>query len=370
LERIEGRLADDKIAMVLEAQAYTFAHAASDAEKANAIKILGLSEQYPIVDTFPGAVQRAGGFENYRRNVITLLTNADPVVRGFSAVWLGALGDKRSTPDLLRLFRSKGLPFGNEQFLEGYDRGRAALALGVLGATEHASDLADALTSAPGNLRAGAALGLGYMKARQHAPAVADLLLDKDDQVVMAAIFALAEMNAKQYSARIATVLPLNRDPAVTESALYALAAMKSEQQTGEIASLLKHEFKSGDAAKALALMGAKAQASAIAELLKDENPLRRCDALLALGILKARDYEDQAAACLDDPQGNVRAYAAWSLVMMESTKRLPEVINLASASENILSVRGKGPAQIAIAQFRKAFDQARTSLARLKSQQ
>ena len=81
-------------------------------------------------------------------------------------------------------------------------------------------------------------------------------------------------------------------------------------------------------------------------------------------------DYEDQAAACLDDPQGNVRGYAAWSLVMMESTKRLPEVINLASASENILSVRGKGPAQIAIAQFRKAFDQARTSLARLKSQQ
>jgi HEAT repeat protein len=47
-----------------------------------------------------------------------------------------------------------------------------------------------------------------------------------------------------------------------------------------------------------------------------------RQDAALALGILKAKSYEDVVAARLDDPTEFVRRYAAYALLLMGSGLR------------------------------------------------
>lgn len=368
LDRIQARFEDEKIQSILTGQFWTLAHCASEKETRKTVAAIGMSEHNTEPFSLKTAIKNAGGVDQYRMRVTTLLKSRNETVRGFAAIWLGVLGDKKSTEDLLTLLRSKDLPV-EEEFFEGADRARAAMGLGLLGAKEHAGELAGMLHSTNEDIRGGAAAGLAYMKANQYAPHIAKLLADHDDNVQINAVWALAEMDAREHAADIAALLSNDvlGDPAIKESALYALAKMKATDQANAIAPLLQDRFKKGAAVKALALMNAHDYASAIAAILKDKEPLNRCAALLALGIMQDKDYEDQVAAHLEDPEEFVRPYAAWAIIMMESQKHAPKALKLAEASKGVLSVEGQGATQIAIKEFRQVFDRAEESFNRMK---
>ena len=81
-----------------------------------------------------------------------------------------------------------------------YDRGRAAVALGMLDAHDYSRALAELLTSANAYDRAGAALGLALMGAREQEPAIRGLLDDDDSDVRDAAKNALKELTQRDGS--------------------------------------------------------------------------------------------------------------------------------------------------------------------------
>ena len=367
LDRIQARFEDDKIKSILGGEFWTLAHCASEKQKKKAIAAIGMSE--PNTDPFSlkTAIKDAGDVEQYRCRVTALLTNRDETVRGFAAVWLGVLGEQKSTKDLLTLLRSKQLPVQEKSF-EGSDRGRAAIGLGLLGAREHAAELGRLLSSSNEYIRGGAALGLAYMNVTEYATDITKLLVDPDDQVRIYAVWALAEMDARDHAPDIAGLLKneVLGDPAIKQSALYALAKLRAIAQAKNIAPLLQDRFLKGHAAKALALMNAHEYASAIAQILKDAEPLNRRAALLALGIMQAKDYEDEVATHLEDPEEFVRPCAAWAIIMMESQKHTPRALKLAEASKGMLSVEGQGAEQIAVKEFRQAFDRAEESFKKM----
>ena len=70
------------------------------------------------------------------------------------------------------------------------------MALGLVGAKEYASNIADLLNSENSYDRAGAAYGLGLLGARTHAKAIAKLQDDKDDAVRETARESLQMMGA------------------------------------------------------------------------------------------------------------------------------------------------------------------------------
>jgi HEAT repeat protein len=364
LARIESRFKDDTISGILSAMSWTLAHCASEQEAA---KLSFLFEEGGAPGGVRGAIERAGGVEAYRKKVATLLTSRDEVVRAFVAVWLGAFGDKRSVPDLLKLLRSTDLP---AKHFPGMDRSRAAMALGLIGAKEHAREVAGLLKSESPGIRAGAALGLGYMKATEHADEVARLVGDKA-QVRIAACAALAEMDARRQAKAIAAVLKAewSGDPAVVPAALYALVRLRATEHAKDIAPLLRIKFLKGDAAKALALMDAREWKDEIAVLLDDADPLARSDGLLALGIMHAKGYEEKVARHLGDEESSVRPYAAWALVMMGSTKHAPRAYPLADSSRHVFSVEGRGVTQIATRDFRRVAERAEQALQTMRQE-
>lgn len=365
LERIEARFKEERNAAILSAQMWTLAHAAAEAEKNKAIAVFGLDEGGQL--SIKTMIERAGGIEEYRKKVTLLLANNDEFVRGFAAVWLGILGQRESVADLMKLLRSN-LPVQRPSS-EGNDRGRAAMGLGLLGAQDHAPDLAAQLKSPNSHLRAGAALGLGYMKAVKFAPDVAETIKRRDnqigeDQALIAALGALAEMGAKDQADQIAWVLRSNRrgDPAIQPAAMYALVRLKATDHAKDIVPSLKDRFRKGDAAKALALLNAQSYKKDIATLLDDENTLNRCAGMIALGILRAKEYEDKVAKQLEAPEGYVHWYAGWSLILMESEKHVGKIRMRPDAS----ALHGSGAAQIANDEFRQVRERAFESWKRL----
>jgi HEAT repeat protein len=62
-----------------------------------------------------------------------------------------------------------------------YDRGRAAMALGLAGAKEYDSSLVRLLSSKNEYDRSGAAYGLGFLAAKARATAIAKLLDDENE---------------------------------------------------------------------------------------------------------------------------------------------------------------------------------------------
>lgn len=370
LDKIKARFKDETMKSILSAQFWTLAHCASDDEKTKAIAAIGMSKK-GVRFSVRWAIWRAGGTEKYRKRVSTLLESKDETVRGFAAVWLGVLGDQRSIPDLLKLLRSTKLPVQVSSF-DGGDRARAAMALGLLDAKEHAPELGRLLIATNANVRGGAALGLGYMEATKYAPEIAKLLADESDRVRIDAVIALAEMGAKKQARGIASLLKQRNggDPDVKRSALYALARLNATEHAQDIALLLEDKFEKGDAAKALALMKACEYKEAIVKMLDDEKPLHRCDALLALGMLRAIDQEDKIARHLDDPEEFVRPYAAWAIIMIESRKHAPKALRMIpdGPPSAVLSVGGQGAVQIAAPQFRQVADRTRESFRKIRA--
>jgi HEAT repeat protein len=119
-----------------------------------------------------------------------LLKDEDQAIRAFAALVLGVCGDKSYANQVAVLLK----PRRATGDFPPYDRGRAAMALGLLGAKEHALELVDLLQSPNTFDRSGAAFGLGAMRATEHMAAVARLLEDADENVRTNAREGLAMM--------------------------------------------------------------------------------------------------------------------------------------------------------------------------------
>lgn len=130
------------------------------------------------------------GIQAFKDRLAGLLTDVDQPTRALAAVLLGVCGDKSYANQIAVLLR----PRRTTRDEPLYERGRAAMALGLLGATEHTLALVDLLKSSNSFDRAGAAFGLGALRATDHMTAVARLLDDADEDVRNAAKESLAMM--------------------------------------------------------------------------------------------------------------------------------------------------------------------------------
>jgi len=284
---LRTRFQSAQITNILLGELYAFSHAASDSDKKIAIDLFGVGQDGTINSlSVEQSIPRERGVAKYLKTVAAFLESKDPIMRGFTAIWLGAIGNKAAAQDMLRLLNSEDLPM-LPHIPEGYDRKRAAIGLGLLDVKECAGQLARYLRARSVEIQAGAALGLGFLQADTYAPAVAELLSSHQDTVVIAAIQSLANMRAQRESVEIVKLLhsPDSRDPLVWQSALYALAELKAINCSKEIARLLVDELRKGDAAKALALMDAHEYVHAIAGILKDRDALNRVTKMMLLCI-------------------------------------------------------------------------------------
>lgn len=369
---IQHRFEDQKMRALLSANLWTFLHAANEKDQKNMFAAVGgFRDVIEVVGTPPceqvrfsvgKAIIAAGGVEKYRERVAALLKSKSESVRAFASVWLGVLGSKESIRALFELVRVRDMASQNA----GLDRSRAAMALGLLNAKEHAADLAALLQCGNAYVKEGAALGLAYMKADEYAGIIAKQIRDREFASV--AIAALADMGAKKYASSIAKLLD-GRDiePPTMEAAVYALAKLEATEYAADIACLLKDRYVRGPAAKSLALMKAEKYSAAIAEILKDADPLNRSAALLALGIMDAKAYEYHIYKHFTDADTSVRGYAAWSMIMIRGKRHIPEAIKLIDESRCVLSINGSeyiaqdkflevfGRAEKLLAEFRKA---------------
>jgi HEAT repeat protein len=261
------------------------------------------------------------------------MKSKDDTVSGFAATVLAIAGDLNYAPEIAALLEKKDKSSTDEDsYPTTTARGRAATALGLLGAKEFTQKIVPLLQSKNDYDRAGAAIALGYLGAREHAKDVVSLLLSKDYNVRDddSPIYSLVQMGvASDYKKEIAQVLNEDFRSETSKTAAYALAHLRAKEYAKEIAKLLNKEVKKGDAAKALAIMGAREYAANIALMLNDKSGLNRNDALLALGSLNARDNVPLVAKRLNDKEGYVRHFAAVALVLMEATDYAKEAIGL-----------------------------------------
>src|SRR5262245_13493151 len=138
------------------------------------------------------SLKQLGGIKQLKDKLAMWLEDKDQAIRAFAATMLGISGDQAYSPLLAKLLVRK------EQNADDlvYDRGRAALALGLLQAKEYGKDLVTMLSSTNEYDRAGAVQGLGWMGDKENAKAVAQLLKDKDEGLREAARQSLEMMGA------------------------------------------------------------------------------------------------------------------------------------------------------------------------------
>jgi len=130
------------------------------------------------------------GIKAFKDRLASLLNDEDQSIRALGAVLWGISGDKAYTSHLARLLKRRGPASGGPR----YDRGRAAMALGMVGAKEYTLELVNLLKSSNSFDRSGAAFGLGSLRAKDQRKAVARLLNDADENVRNAAKESLEMM--------------------------------------------------------------------------------------------------------------------------------------------------------------------------------
>ena len=139
------------------------------------------------------SLSKLGGLKRFKDQMAVWLNDNDQAVRAYAAVMLGISGDRAYAGQLGNLLKPR--KYGQDVLVQ-YDRGRAAMALGLIGAKEHESRLVGLLKSKNEYDRSGAAYGLGFLAAKAHAKAIAKLLDDKDESVREAAKESLEMMGA------------------------------------------------------------------------------------------------------------------------------------------------------------------------------
>jgi HEAT repeat protein len=126
----------------------------------------------------------------FKERLSRLLEDGHQGIRALAAVLLGVCGDTSYASGIAVLLEARAVTGG----LPRFDRGRAAIALGLLGAKEYTLDLVVLLKSSNSFDRSGAAFGLGALRARDQEKVIAQLLNDEDEQVREAAKESLAMM--------------------------------------------------------------------------------------------------------------------------------------------------------------------------------
>jgi hypothetical protein len=191
------RWKNEKLAQLYQGALWSLTHNYSDhKEMENVLKIVQTYfealEQYEKGE--PSSLEQIGGIQSFKDKMANWLVADDQAIRAFAALMLGISGDRAYVPQLAKLLVRRAPKAEQPQ----YDKSRAALALGLLDAKEHAHNLLALLSSASKYNRIGAVQGLGWMRASMHAKAVARLLKDKDEGVREAALQSLEMMGATE----------------------------------------------------------------------------------------------------------------------------------------------------------------------------
>ncbi len=269
----------------------------------------------------PKPLAQVGGVKAFKETLSVWLRDDDQAIRSFAAVLIGISGDKAFAPQLATLIKERE---GGDDEMMVYDRGRAAFAIGLLGAAEYTPLLVAQLESKNQYDRSGAMSALARFNATEYAPRIAKLLnrqeLGYHDDT--APIYFLVETGtAKNYKAELLETMAGSLDGEKSEAAMYALVSLNAKEFAPAIAKLLDDRFRKEEAAKALALLNATAYSDKIAALLKDESGLVRAAAALSLGVMKSSRHAKQVAALLADKEGYVHTYAAAALLLMRAVE-------------------------------------------------
>jgi HEAT repeat protein len=277
----------------------------------------------------PEPFRKLGGVEGFRIKLSSLLVDNDQAIRSFGAALIGVSGDALLAPHVAKLLADRPLEEA-EHFR--YDRSRAAMALGMMGAIEYKTEIAKLIQSDDPYDRAGAFSALGDFRAIEYAPQAAAQLNARgtmSDDDVQAVIFLVETGTAKNYKRQLVKAMlePIAGERA--KAAMYALVSIDAKEHAIDVAKRLSAEFQKADAAKALGLMGATEYAPRIAVLLRDKSGLVRSAAHLSLGILGATSYADRVAAGLTDREVYVRGYAAISLLLMRSRRHYQKALEV-----------------------------------------
>jgi HEAT repeat protein len=132
----------------------------------------------------------------YADDIAKVLQDEFPGDSGETAAYaLAKVGAKGHAKDIARLLSS--------QFQKGY----AAKALAVMGATEYVDDILTMLVDESSLSRKDGALALGIMNATQHASEVSKLLKDKEGFVRYYAAVALVLMQAREYAGDVVPII-------------------------------------------------------------------------------------------------------------------------------------------------------------------
>lgn len=275
-----------------------------------------------------------GGLDGFFERFLALMDSEDDSVAAFSARVLAVTAGKRYIQQISTLLDRPDKKASKDWRPPRTIRGQAAQVLSFLGASEFKERIAKLLESPNEYDRSGACFALGEFRATEYANQIASLLTKTGDGFYRdeSPIDSLVAMGAaSRFKKEIAAALGEEFGPEANKAAAYALAHLGAREYAPQISNLLAKRYRRGDAAKALAIMGAQEYVSKIARMLDaDDAPLDQCAALLALGILKARDYAPQAAKLMRTKRKSfVSSFAAESLVLMGEQKYASEIISI-----------------------------------------
>jgi hypothetical protein len=195
-EEFLNRFKDQRHLKLLEGATWTLTHNFSDFEHMETV-LKTVQAYFEALGEYEKGERRAlaqlGGIGVLKDKLAGWLNEEDQAIRAFAALVLGIGGDPSYAPQLAEALKERNY---QESDRIHYDRGRIALALGLLGVTTYTANLAALLSSPNEYDRAGAAYGLGFLGAKEQARAVAKLLKDKKESVREAAKEALALLGA------------------------------------------------------------------------------------------------------------------------------------------------------------------------------
>lgn len=263
-----------------------------------------------------------GVSEVFKENLSKFLDSKDDSVRAFSALALACTGDRSYSPTLAKIINERDESF-SDRFAPrpSIVRGRAAVALGLLQATEYKRDIIKLLKSKNEYDRSGAISALGEMHALEFTNEIVSVLIEKDfafDDDDSPIYFLIGTKQAGKYKQELVRAMLGESRTKVTESAAYALAAIGATEHAKDIAQLLKSEFRQGAAAKALALMGSTQHSDEIAKLLAARSGSTRNAAMVSLAILDSKKHIPAIERIhTNDPESYVRAHAAIALLLL-----------------------------------------------------
>lgn len=177
------RLSNPQFANQMMSAMWTLSHDYSDFKRME--QVLNTSQKYFVAFEKNAKgdcseLKQLGGIKAFKDQLVIWLNDDDQSTRAYSAVMLGISGDKSYSHQLASLLKKRKY---KEKDLIQYDRGRAAMALGMIGATEYKQNLVELLKSINEFDRVGAVIGLGYLKAKDQIPVIKKLLKDKDENV-------------------------------------------------------------------------------------------------------------------------------------------------------------------------------------------